>query len=240
METDKEAKTTLIEIIESARRSNLSYTDFFLIFIESYNHKVRAQLNVRRDVVEDIVAKIRKLANIVARSRDTLINLSQRTLQLKSQGYQPFLVDCLGLPEVYEIYKRVTEACGVLSIAIEPYVNVTALTYSFRDAFRALSMPELAKILGTSLYRGIDLVMHNELSNPLELDTLVRLVDARLKVYADDLARDAINKHRTFIVSDHGYDNYHENNRYYLGHGEKPKLAKIAPLIIVNCDILIK
>jgi len=231
------AKTTLIEILESLRIFNLSYRDFFLLLIESYDHKFHASFKIRRDVAENIVAKIRKLAKIVAKSLDTLGILRNRTLQLKGQGYQPFLVDCLGLPEVYEIYKRVTEACGILSVIIEPYVNVTALTYSFKSTFQASSMLELARMLGTSLYKSIDLVVHNEFSNPLELDTLVRLAETNLRVYVDELARDAMSKRYAFIVSDHGYDIYRTNNMYYLGHGEDSELAKIAPLIIVNCSI---
>jgi len=43
-----------------------------------------------------------------------------------------------------------------------------------------------------------------------------------------------MSKHHAFIVSDHGYDIYHTNNRYYPDHGRDSKLAITAPLIIVN------
>jgi len=230
-----EAKTTLIEILELSRKYNLSYMDFFSLFIESYGHMLHAFSKIRRDVTENVVAKIRKLAEIVVKSSDTLSTLRNRTLQLRYKGYQPFLVDCLGLPEVYEIYKRITDACGHLSVVIEPYINARGLTYRFKSTFQASSMLELAKMLGTSLYRSIDFVVHNEFSNPLEPDVLVRHADAKLRVYVDELARDAMSKHNAFIVSDHGYDVYHTNGKCYLDHGGDSKLAKIAPLIIVNC-----
>jgi len=230
-----EAKTTLIEILELSRKYNLSYIDFFSLFIGSYGHTLHLLSKIRRDIAENIVAKIRKLTGMVIKSPDTLSTLRNRALQLKYKGYQPFLVDCLGLPEVYEIYKRITDACGHLSVVVEPYVNVTGLTYRFRSTFQASSMLELARMLSTSLYGSIDLVVHNELSNPLELDVLIKHADAKLRVYVDELARDAMSKHNAFIVSDHGYDLYHTNGKYYLDHGGDSKLAKIAPLIIVNC-----
>jgi len=35
-------------------------------------------------------------------------------------------------------------------------------------------------------------------------------------------------------MADHGYDFYRAGKMYYLGHGEGSKLAKIAPIIIVE------
>jgi hypothetical protein len=50
------------------------------------------------------------------------------------------------------------------------------------------------------------------------------------------LAEDAVRTRKALIISDHGYDAYHgPPGKYYLGHGRESRLAKIAPLIIVEC-----
>ena len=41
---------------------------------------------------------------------------------------------------------------------------------------------------------------------------------------------------KAVIISDYGYDAYCDDlNRYHLGHGDESRLAKIAPLIIIEC-----
>ena len=231
------AKSLLLEILEDSRSYEVSYTDFFLLFMRAYGYLHNESLMSHRDVVDNITAKIKKLAKIIAKLPDTLNILKSRVLRLSNQGLQPFLVDCLGLPEIYEIYRQVVKRCGILSVVVELYVNTKALTYRFRGVFEEPSMVEVAKLLGTSLYKHIDMVVHHELGKPVEPYTLVKLAETRFKIFVDELARDAINKRYAFIVADHGYDIYCENHRYYLGHGRDAKFAKIAPLIIVNCNV---
>jgi hypothetical protein len=162
--------------------------------------------------------------------------MRQRAEILVRRGYKPFLVDCFGLPEVYEVYAEITKKCGTLAISVEPYINAWALTSEFKRTYRSPTMLDLAKALGTSLYKSTDKAVHEELGEPMGLDSLLSLAELRLKNIADKLAEDAARTKRGLIISDHGYDAYHSPpDKYYLGHGHESRLAKIAPLIIVEC-----
>jgi len=98
-------------------------------------------------------------------------------------------------------------------------------------------MRDLAKALGTSLYRrSTDKAVHEELGEAMVLDSLLSSAERTLKNIAGKLAEDAARIKRAFIISDHGYDAYYSPpDKYYLGHGPESRLAKIAPLIIVEC-----
>jgi len=103
-------------------------------------------------------------------------------------------------------------------------------------------MRDLAKALGTSLYRrSTDKAVHEELGEAMVLDSLLSSAERTLKNIAGKLAEDAARIKRAFIISDHGYEVYYSPpdysppDKYYLGHGPESRLAKIAPLIIVEC-----
>jgi len=225
-------ETLLLEIFEKLRLHGISYTDFFLLFIKSYGY-LPNEISLLENPFERniIITKMKKLAEIVTKLPDTLSIMRNQVCWLKKQGVQPFLVDCLGLPEMYEIYKVIVEKYGILSVAFKLYINSRAITYKFRSKFQKSSMSELAQSLGTSLYRRIDKIVHGDLSSPMELDKLVSCAEARIKDYVDALVKDVVSYRYAFIVSDHGYDIYWENHEYYLGHGRDSKFAKIAPLI---------
>ncbi|MCC6015082.1 MAG: hypothetical protein LM564_05205, partial [Desulfurococcaceae archaeon] len=119
---------------------------------------------------------------------------------------------------------------------VEPYINASALTSEFEETYGSPTMLELARALGTSLYRSTDKAVHEELGKPMGLDSLLSLARLRLKSVAEKLAEDAVRTGKALIISDHGYDVYHSPpDKYYLGHGRGGRLAKIAPLIIVEC-----
>jgi len=228
---NKELKSLLEKLLETAVRERLSYTDF-LRLLATYTCPDELDLTN----FHDILAMIKKLSNEVAKAPNSLLLMRQRAEILVGRGYKPFLVDCFGLPEVYEVYAEITKKCGTLAISVEPYINAWALTSEFKRTYRSPTMLDLAKALGTSLYRSTDKAVHEELGEPMGLDSLLSLAELRLKNIADKLAEDAARTKRALIISDHGYDGYHSPpDKYYLGHGHESKLAKIAPLIIVEC-----
>ena len=233
----RETNEVILEILENARRYNVSYRDFFYLLIKSYGYRYNGSLTLRRDVVEKILSDMNRLTEIVRKLPDTLNLLKKRVKALARSGYNPFLVDCLGFPEVYELYRQVIGKCGILSVKIEAYVNVRAMTYRFTETFHSVSMAEIARELGTSLYKSMDKMVHHEFGEPMDLKHLIGRAKARLKVYVDELVRDVVSKRKAVVVADHGYDVYcSEDYNYYLGHGRGARFAKISPLIIVVCD----
>jgi hypothetical protein len=228
---DKELKSLLEKLLETAVRERLSYTDFLLLLA---TYTCPDELDLTN--FHDILAMIKKLSNEVAKAPNSLLLMRQRAEILVGRGYKPFLVDCFGLPEVYEVYAEITEKCGTLAVSVEPYINASALTSEFRRTYQSPTMLELAKALGTSLSRSTDKAVHEELGEPMGLESLLSSAQLRLKSVAERLAEDAMRTKRALIISDHGYDVHHTPlGKYYLGHGRESRLAKIAPLIIVEC-----
>jgi hypothetical protein len=226
----KELKSLLEWLLEKAMRKELSYTDF-LRLLATYSRP--SELDFIN--FHDILTMIKRFFEEVAKASDNLPLMKWRAIDLMKKGYKPFLVDCFGLPEVYEVYTKITRECGALAVSVEPYINASALTSKFEEAYRSSTMLELAKDLGTSLYKSTDKAVHEELGEPMSLDSLLSLAKLRLKSVAEKLAEDAMRAKRALIISDHGYDIYFSSpDKYYLGHGREGRLAKVAPLIIVE------
>jgi hypothetical protein len=229
--TVKELKSLLERLLEEAVRKKLSYTDF-LRLLATYSHPSEF------DFVDfhDILTMIKRFSEEVARASNNLPLMMLRAGDLVKKSYRPFLVDCFGLPEVYEVYARITKKCGALAVSVEPYINALALTSEFERAYGGPTMLELAKALGTSLYKSTDKAVHEELGEPMSLNSLLSLAKLRLKSVAERLAEDLVIAKKAIAISDHGYDVYHSPpDKYYLRHGREGRLAKIAPLIIVEC-----
>jgi hypothetical protein len=227
----KELKSLLEKLLETAMRERLSYTDFLRLLA---TYSCPSELDLTN--FHDILTMIKKLSDEVAKASDSLLLMRQRAENLVGKSYKPLLVDCFGLPEVYEVYVKITKECGTLAVSVEPYINALALTFEFEKAYGSPTMLELARALGTSLYKSTDKAVHKKLGKPMSLDKLLRSAELRLKSIAEKLAEDAMRTKKAYIISDHGYDVYHSpHDEYYLGHGLESKLAKIAPLIIVEC-----
>ena len=229
---DKELKSLLEELLEAAVKRKLSYKDFLRLLA---TYPCPSELDSTD--FHDILAKIKKLSDEVAKASNSLPLMRQRAEDLVRKGYKPLLVDCFGLPEVYEVYAKIREKCGTLAVSVEPYINALALTSEFKRAYGSPTMRDLAKALGTSLYRrSTDKAVHEELGEAMVLDNLLSSAERTLKNIAGKLAEDAARIKRAFIISDHGYDTYYSPpDKYYLGHGRESRLAKIAPLVIVEC-----
>ncbi|MFZ8791611.1 MAG: hypothetical protein ACO2OS_04960 [Thermosphaera aggregans] len=227
----KELKSLLEKLLETAVRERLSYTDFLRLLA---TYPCPSELDFTN--FHDILAMIKKLSDEVAKASDTLLLMRQRAENLVKKGYKPLLVDCFGLPEIYEVYAKITKKCGTLAVSVEPHINALALTSEFEKTYGSPTMLELAKALGTSLYSSTDKAVHAELREAMVLDSLLSLAKLRLKNIAEKLAEDAARTKKALIISDHGYDVYYSPpDKYYLGHGRESRLAKIAPLIIVEC-----
>jgi hypothetical protein len=157
--------------------------------------------------------------------------------ELSRKGHKPFLIDCLGLAETYEIYRAVSSICTHISVVVKPYVNTSALTAEFKSKYHVASMTELAKLIGASLYqRSTDSYIHEELGKMQKLDNILAKAEAGLAPVIKSIVNDAISFKKAFVFSDHGYDVFcTPQGECYLEHGSQSTIAKIAPLIIINC-----
>lgn len=218
-------------LVEKARVRRLKYSDILGVMVKALYPSV-----LDNPYPMDVIEAVGALAEAVASHPDNLVLMRGDVLQLVRGGYKPLLVDCLGLPEVYEVYSRVAERCGFIAISIRPYINSQALTKRFKDAFLSQTMAEIAERLGAELYKVIDKTLFGEFGKPRNLEELLELADARLGGMARGLANDVVNSKKSVIISDHGYDVYCDNTRRcHLAHGPKGRLSRIAPVVIVEC-----
>jgi len=180
---------------------------------------------------------LRRTVKLLERANDTLYSMEAEIKSLLRKGYKPFLIDCLGLAEIYEIYIAVNNECGHISIVIQPYINISATTEHFKSRYHTTSLVEIAKSLGASLYQySTDRLIHEKLGMPQKVENLIVKAKALLLPVIKKVAKDAIGFERAFIVSDHGYDaTCTSKDECYLEHKRQSMLAKIAPLIIINC-----
>lgn len=222
-------RSLIIDVFEVARSRKVAYRDFFRAFMSIYGAPVRFETDV-----SFVANRLLSLAHAVDGAVESLDLMVRRVRELEGKGYALLVVDCIGLPELYEIYAYVASASGPLSITVEGFINGVATTYRFKQAFGEGTMLEVAKRLGASVHRYIDKTVHGDLGDPVEPDVLPGLAESKLKPLADDIARDALNGRVAVIVADHGYDVGCRNGKCYLEHGGAIKLAKISPLVIIK------
>jgi hypothetical protein len=223
-------------LFERARLRGYGYKRFLELFISCRYYKHSNFFSLLCSDGE-FLSLLHKLVDVLTSASDTL-SLMERDIQVLSRrGYKPFLVDCLGLPEIYNIYNTVSSACRHISVTVRVYINSRALTVEFTSKHHAASMSSLAKLIGASLYqKSTDFYIHEELGKLQKLNNILAKAEAWLAPITENIANDAISFEKAFIFSDHGYDTFcTPEGECYLEHGPQSTLAKIAPLIIINC-----
>jgi len=103
----KGLRSHLEELLEAAVRKGLSYKDFLRLLAIYPRPSELDSINFH-----DILAKIKGLSDEVVKAPDSLPLMRQRAEDLMRNGYKPLLVDCFGLPEVYEVYAKITKSVG--------------------------------------------------------------------------------------------------------------------------------
>jgi len=223
-------------LFEYARSKGYGYRRFLELLISCRYHMLSNYFSL---LCSDgkFAYLLQRLVDILARSSDTLNLMSREVLELSLRGYKPFLIDCLGLAEVYEIYRIVSSVCGNISVVVKVYVNSRALTEKFTSKYHVSSMSELARALGASLYqKSTDSYIHGELGKLQRLDNMLSRAEAGLAPVIRSVANDVISFGKAFIFSDHGYDTFcTSQGECYLEHGPQSILAKIASLIVIDC-----
>jgi len=223
-------------LFEYARSKGYGYRRFLELIISCKHHTLSSYFSLLCSNGE-FTRLLQELVDVLAKASDTLSLMDREARELGFKGYKPFLVDCLGLAEAYEIYRIVSNICGNISVIVKAYVNSRALTEEFTLKYHVASMSELARVIGASLYqKSTDSYIHEELGKLQKLDNILSRAEAGLAPVIKSIASDAINFRKAFIFSDHGYDTFcTPQGECYLEHGPQSILAKIAPLIIISC-----
>jgi hypothetical protein len=219
----------LLSLLYEAWGVGLSYSGFVEVLAAAYGY-IEPSRHYR------LVSYARSLMNTL-RSKavvDPLLRLSSVPAQLRRVPGSIAVVDCLGLAELYWIFKRVRE--NNLSVVASVYVNEAGKTGFFKSVFGEETMLGVTRQLGGHLFTRIDEVLHARLELvPRHLDELSREMEANFKPVAEELARIAVER-RIAIAADHGYDIVRQGELFVLSHGGRKgenTLSKLAPLLII-------
>jgi hypothetical protein len=151
-----------------------------------------------------------------------------------------YLVDNLGLPEIYEILRYSEQLGRNINLArIIVFINPWGNTAAFKLAFDESSMKEIARNYVTDFIRGQDELVHEVFGKFMNIKDLISSMNNKLKTNIIHLIKHdlEIKDNELLIMADHGYDIECENAMCRLCHGSscaKPIFSLITPLVIVR------
>ncbi len=223
-------------LLNVSLRHGLSYKDFFSILICAYGYSCKPEVEGRYVDAVNYAKSLIQTAKNIGYDEASLDDMEQFANKMWVRGYRLYLVDCLGLPEVYAIYMLASSNCGEINVTVTPYINPEAKTDRFKEAFKKGTMVEIARDLGAPIFGSPDEILHSELSKGVDVEKLVDLARTRLHEIAKLIADSAIRSKRAVVISDHGYDIYCLKSSCYASHTDRePILSKIAPMIMITC-----
>lgn len=198
------------------------FSAFADLFIKAYEGGYRRGGPLDARVVEELAALISEAASA---SASTLPELAQLTRELGVR--RVYVVDCMGIPEVYALWCR---ARG----AVRLFVNPSGVTQAFKDAFGASTMAEVAKTLGGAVVKRLDAMAHSDLFAPQSRAALAKAIAARMEYAYAHLGQLA--EPGSAFISDHGYDVVKAGDKYAAAHTglRRPSLAKLATVYVVK------
>jgi len=166
------------------------------------------------NLAHSLIETLRETASV-----DPLLELSGVPAQLRGASRSVVVVDCLGLAELYWIFKRVRE--GGLRVAVNIYVNEAGKTAFFKKVFGGETMLDVTEQLGGHLFKRVDEILHTRLeAAPRALGDLICEMEARFKPEAESIAHVAAER-RVAVAADHGYDIARDGELFLLSHGGK-------------------
>jgi len=150
-----------------------------------------------------------------------------------------YLIDNLGLPEIYEILRYSRQLGRNINFArIIVFINPWGNTAAFKMAFGENSMMEIARKNETDLIRGTDKHVHHVFRDSMDIEELISNMNRELKEYVIHLIENdlEIQDNNILIIADHGYDIECEGTMCRLCHGGdcmKPTFSLITPLVLL-------
>ena len=220
----------MLSLLYEAWGANLSYGQFVEALAAAYGYVEPRRWHRVVNLARSLIETLREAVPV-----DPLLELSGAPAQLRGISRSVVVADCLGLAELYWIFKRLRERG--LGAAVYAYVNETGKTAFFKKVFGGETMLDVTEQLGGHLFKRIDEILHARLeAAPRALGDLIREMETRFKPEAESIAHVAAEL-RVAVAADHGYDIARDGELFLLSHGGRKgenALSKLAPLLIVT------
>ncbi len=156
------------------------------------------------------------------------------------EHYAKYLIDNLGLPEIYSLFWSLSSQYhrNINLARIKAVINPRGNTAEFKESIGEETMRDIASKYGLQLIRGLDKAVHEVFSKPMDIESLIRSMRSNLLMYAISIIKHDLEQGSVLlIIADHGYDIECEGNLCRLCHGSECRrqiLSLITPIIIIN------
>jgi len=207
------------------------YGKFADILLRAYEGNTSGLQPVGRLLVEelaDLIALLRAL------SIDTLGEL-ERFVEAHRSEYGIYVLDCLGLPELYALWHRARKASFVPVIRV--FINRETRTEAFKRVFSSETMSGVAEKVSGTVFRKLDEQVHSAdfLGEPRNREEFLSLLVGRMRYAVSHFSFANVN---VMILSDHGYDVVRVGSKYVARHTHldrsRAALAKLAPVLMLK------
>ncbi|MEM4677408.1 MAG: hypothetical protein QXY55_05925 [Candidatus Korarchaeota archaeon] len=214
------------------------FTSFYNLYKNNYRLFVEIFLRGIDEDVRNLPEQNRLLANLVAEiirilrtiNYDTLSEMREFVEKHRSSYRYVIVVDCLGIPDMYALWSSANRK-GLMPL-VKTFINIKAITQSFKEKFGADTMADVASSLRGLVIKRLDTFLHTEMPpGGLTRDNLIFMLVKRMAYVSTILL-----EKDTMVLSDHGYDIKRSNSLYVISHGyvKESVLAKLAPVILIK------
>lgn len=196
-------------ILQGLRWGGMEYEDFVRSLMRALNYEV--PLHDQRALI--MSSEIRNLISIINTApkpgnlRKEVGDIIRDLLRSVNVNIG-YLVDNLGLPEIYGIMRIAQRSNrNVNLVVIKALINPKGNTMEFKEALNEDTMPKVAEDYGLQLVRGQDKAVHEVFSEYMDVNKLITEMKNKLllniaKIIKSDMERGL----RILIIADHGYD----------------------------------
>lgn len=220
----------LHEILCEALNYDLEYKEFVSALVSAYGFRPK------KVVYANLINKIETLIEVMYKESLKLnwlevdgAELLRSLTSVRGAIRRAYLVDDLGLPEIYALARNF----GYQNMSLKVIINRGGNTQTFKKIFGVDYMSELSEFLGAQLITSQDRSIHEIFSSRwFSCDELLRTMEQLLQKGLLEIIQGA-----ALIIADHGYDIEHAGGYFRLCHGtecRKMSLSMICPLIFIS------
>lgn len=217
------------EVLSEALRAGLSPEEFVGALVAAYGYRPRDPKRARLvDKLEELMEALNReisAGRASAPGNEILRGLLGSRLAVK----RAYLVDNVGLPEIYALARRF----GYPRLTLRVIINEKGNTQAFKELFGVTYMRDLSDILGAQLIRGQDRLVHEALGQRwMDYEELLKGI-ARLSERLLEL----VGEPPALLIADHGYDIERLGDKYRLCHGvncSRAALSVICPIVLIS------
>lgn len=224
------AEKLLHEILCEALRINLTYEDFVDAIISAYGFKPKKVSHARVvDKIETLIESIHKQVIKHHEFEIDAVDLLKNLISGRQMIARAYLIDDLGLAEIYALSKRF----GYSNLSLKVMINKEGNTQTFKKIFGVDYMNQLSRLLGAQLITRQDRLVHEIFGKWFKRDELPKAMGTLLPTNLFKI----IDRVPAILISDHGYDIECAGEYYRLCHGHecrKALLSLICPIILIS------